>query len=249
MMNSSSQARSFTSEDKSRSWQMFNRIAPTYDLLNRLLSGGVDQRWRRVVSQNLPVFSSPLRVLDLATGTGDQVYALLAGDEKDRLGQVIGVDPAESMLALAEQKRTTRTGGDRAEFHIGDASSLRFAEASFHAVTMSFGIRNVADPLQCLQEIHRVLAPGGRALILEFALPASPLVRTAYLCYFRRILPWIGGQVSGDPAAYQYLNRTVEEFPRGEQFLEWMREAGFTALRCQPLTFGIANLYLGDHPA
>jgi demethylmenaquinone methyltransferase/2-methoxy-6-polyprenyl-1,4-benzoquinol methylase len=246
MMNSSSQAQTFTSEDKSRSWLMFNRIAPTYDLLNRLLSGGVDQRWRMLVSRNLPAFSVPLRVLDLATGTGDQVFALLAADEKQKLGSVVGVDPAESMLALAEQKRAASLRGDRAEFRIGDGSSLRFPDASFHAVTMSFGIRNVPDPLQCLREIHRVLEPGGRALILEFSLPTSAPVRAAYLCYFRKILPWIGGLVSGDRDAYHYLNRTVEEFPRGESFLDWMREAGFTELRFHSLTFGIANLYVGD---
>lgn len=233
-------------ESKTRSWQMFNRIAPTYDLLNRMLSAGIDRGWRRSLYASLPPAPERLDLLDLATGTGDQLLSLMEADGGRRFRSATGLDPAELMLARAR----TKPGGRAENVHWiqGNACALPMAAESVDVITMSFGIRNVPEPAKCLAEIFRVLRPGGRALILEFALPRNAVVRATYLFYFRKVLPWIGGLVSGDRAAYHYLNQTVEEFPCGDAFLELMKNAGFRPTKFRELTFGIANLYSGDRP-
>lgn len=227
---------------------MFDRIAPTYDALNRVLSAGIDRRWRRAVADELPGSPRLLRLLDVATGTGDQLLALLEA-APGRFVEATGVDPAVAMLERAREKKLPRAlGNPRPQWRAGSVLHLPWHAPSFHVATMSFGIRNVADPVAGMREIRRVLHPGGRVLILEFSLPKQALVRFAYLAYFRHLLPFLGGLVSGEPAAYQYLNKTVEAFPSGEDFLLWMREAGFERTRFHTLTFGIASLYIGDVP-
>lgn len=225
---------------------MFDRIAPTYDALNRLLSAGIDRRWRRAVAGELPPTPRHLRLLDVATGTGDQLLTLLEA-APGRFASATGIDPAAAMLARARLKPPPRLlGAPRPHWLVGSVLALPWESGAFEVATMSFGIRNVSDPVAGLREIRRVLAPGGRALILEFALPEAALVRLAYLAYFRHVLPWLGGWVSGDGPAYRYLNRTVEEFPSGNNFLAWMTQAGFVRTRFHPLTFGIACLYVGE---
>jgi demethylmenaquinone methyltransferase/2-methoxy-6-polyprenyl-1,4-benzoquinol methylase len=231
------------------SWKMFDRIAPTYDALNRLLSAGIDRRWRRAVAGELPPAPRQLRLLDVATGTGDQLLELLEA-APGRFAAATGIDPAAAMLARARTKPRPRLlGAPRPQWIEGSVLDLPWDGAAFDVATMSFGIRNVADPVAGLREIRRVLVPGGRALILEFALPEQAAVRAAYLTYFRHVLPFLGGLVSGDGPAYRYLNRTVEEFPSGEDFLDWMTQAGFVRPRFHALTFGIACLYVGEVPA
>jgi demethylmenaquinone methyltransferase/2-methoxy-6-polyprenyl-1,4-benzoquinol methylase len=187
-----------------------------------------------------------LRVLDLATGTADVLIAMAS--QPGRVASGIGVDPSGGMLAYGRRKLLRR--GLEGPFCLvrGDAMRLGLADASFDAATIAFGIRNVADVPLGLREIHRVLRPGGRALVLEFSLPRNVLFRSGYLFYFRHVLPRIGGLLSGDQAAYRYLNETVETFPYGDAFLALLREAGFTELRARPLTFGIATLYEGTRP-
>lgn len=230
---------------KADSWKMFNRIAGTYDLLNHLLSMGIDKRWRRTLASRLPAGQN-LAILDLATGTGDQLISILQGNEGARFVSGVGLDPAEEMLAHGRAKLVAASLDQKARLEKGDAQALPFADASFDAVTISFGIRNVADAPLALREMYRVLKPGGRLLVLEFSLPPNFAARAFYLTYFRYVLPLIGGLISGQAAAYRYLNETVEAFPYGEAFCEWLRAAGFSKTDAKPLTLGIATLYAAD---
>lgn len=227
----------------SESWPMFDRIAPTYDLLNRLLSFRQDVAWRRRVARNLPE-GADLNLLDLATGTGDVLLALVRPGARVKRG--VGLDMSANMLARAARKfAASKNPGQLTAFR-GDACAIAFESNAFDAVTMAFGIRNVPDVSGCLREAHRVLRSGGRALILEFSLPPNRLMRGVYLFYFRHVLPGLGRIVSGDAEAYRYLNTSVESFPYGEEFCALMRQAGFESVRAEPLTFGIATLYIGE---
>ncbi len=224
-------------------WHMFDRIAYRYDLLNRLLSFGQDIRWRNKLARMLP--DRPhLKVLDVATGTGDVILSLF---EKNRnVFQAVGVDMSEKMLEIGRRKMHENHLDKVVEMRLGDAAKLPFEDDQFDAVTIAFGIRNVYDVDQALQEMLRVLKPGGRALILEFSLPAQSLIRNAYLLYFRHVLPKVGGVISGDPYAYQYLNKTVETFPYGDEFCAMMEANGFQNVKARPLTLGVATIYQGD---
>jgi len=228
---------------RTEAWRMFDRIAHRYDFLNRVLSMRRDVAWRKHLSELLPP-RDDLRVLDLATGTGDVLLALRTDSASVRSG--VGVDMSGKMLAIGKQKFEDTGHATALRMVRGDATSLAIAGEQFDVATISFGIRNVVDVDAALREMHRVLKPGGRALILEFALPENALLRWSYLLYFRNVLPAIGGMVSGDSYAYRYLNQTVETFPYGEAFCELMRGAGFKDVASYPLTFGIAMIYWGD---
>lgn len=228
---------------------MFDRIAPTYDFLNRILSAGIDRQWRKQVACLAPELRRKMDYLDVATGTGDQLFTVIE-QLPDRIQSAHGVDLAEKMLARARHKtRPAGTAPILIEWCTGSAESLPFAEETFDFVTISFGIRNVGDPVAGLREMRRVLRPGGRILVLEFSLPTNVFLRTGYLFYFRHVLPRIGGWISGQFTAYRYLNQTVEDFPSGDAFLALMKTAGFEECRALPLTFGIASLYLADKAA
>jgi demethylmenaquinone methyltransferase/2-methoxy-6-polyprenyl-1,4-benzoquinol methylase len=221
---------------------MFGEIAPRYDLLNSLLSGGVDQRWRRLAVR-LAVEKAPRRVLDVATGTGD--VALLLKRARPA-AEVVGGDFTPQMLELARAK-AERAGVD-VRFVEADALALPFADGRFDAITVAFGFRNFADYEQGLAEFYRVLAPGGRAVILEFPPPPKGLLGRAYRFYFNGVLPWIGGVISGRPEAYRYLPSSVERFPEPERLAVMMRAAGFSEVRWRLLTGGIAAVHVGDKP-
>jgi demethylmenaquinone methyltransferase/2-methoxy-6-polyprenyl-1,4-benzoquinol methylase len=224
---------------------MFNRISRRYDLLNRLLSFGTDVSWRRQMARFFPGHDGQ-RVLDLATGTADQILALFEQTHKVRFG--IGMDLAEKMLEIGRKKIERRGLSEVITLNVGDATAIPAGTEAFDAVTISFGIRNVTNVAKGIEEMYRVLKPGGRVLMLEFSLPRSPLVRSAYLFYLRHILPRVGALVSGAPLAYRYLNRTIETFPYGEVFCNLLRVAGFTAVEAHPLAFGVAMIYRGDKP-
>lgn len=228
---------------RDHAWRMFDRIAPRYDLLNRLLSLRRDVTWRRKLYRHLPE-GRGVRVLDLATGTADVLLSLVA--EGDRVGSGVGLDMAGKMLLLGQKKIAARGLTKRLQLVRGDATCLGFESGAFDVATIAFGIRNVVDTHAALSEMRRVLKSGGRALVLEFSLPSNPVLRSGYLLYFRHVLPRIGGLVSGDAPAYRYLNQTVETYPYGQAFCELMRDAGFRNVTAHPLTFGIATIYTGD---
>jgi len=232
-----------TEPARKESWRMFNRICGSYDLVNRLVSFGIDVRWRKRMARHLPA-GEALHVLDLATGTADQLLHLSAAS--DRMGKGTGMDLAEGMLEVGRKKVGDRGLSEMISLQVGDATNIPADAGQFDATTISFGIRNVPDVSAALREMHRVLLPGGRALILEFSLPRNRLIRALHLFYLRRVLPRIGGIISGDAEAYRYLNRTIEAFPYGEAFCKLMREAGFAQVSATPLTFGVATIYQGE---
>ncbi len=222
--------------------RMFDRIAPTYDLLNHLLSLGRDFSWRRKAVRQLDP-SRDLKVLDLATGTGDMLITLFR--ERPNITEAAGLDISENMLATCRGKLRKRGLIDRARLLCADASKMPFSDGTFDAATMAFGIRNTADAAATLREIHRVLNSGGTALILEFSLPACPVMRWFYLRYLRLAVPFVGALVSGDRHAYQYLNESIEGFQQPAEFCRLMQEAGFHDISVIPLTHGVASIYKG----
>ena len=231
------------SPSRMQAFKMFDRIAHRYDLLNRLLSGGTDVRWRKLMNRRIPE-GNDLCVLDLATGTADVLIAMERACPQVSSG--IGLDMSGGMLKYGQQKLVALGLDQKYRLVRGDATALGLDAERFDAVTISFGIRNVLDVSEGLKEMHRILKPGGRALILEFSLPANRPFRACYLFYFRHVLPRLGALISGDTYAYRYLNETVETFPYGEEFCDLMRDAGFESVTATPLTFGIASLYQGE---
>ena len=223
-------------------WRMFDRIAHRYDLLNHLLSFNRDRAWRKKLIRLLPEGKN-LKVLDLATGTADQLLALY---DSGRVASGVGIDPSEKMLEIGQAKIAERRLQNFLQLSAGSGEQIPFEDATYDAVTISFGIRNVTDVPGALAEMYRVLSPGGKALILEFSLPNNALMKAMYLFYFRKILPFLGGLISGDRHAYRYLNRTVETFPYGKAFVDLMQAAGFKNVAAEPLTFGVATIYSGD---
>ena len=224
-----------------KSWQMFDQISNHYDLLNRLLSLGLDKNWRRELKYYLPE-GTDLSLLDLATGTGDVLLTLIKAPS---IATGHGIDLSKNMLQAAQDKITNTGLRSQLTVSEGDAAQIPFENGKFDVVTISFGIRNTESPQKVLSEIFRVLKKNGRALILEFSLPANPVLRSLALFYLRTIVPGIGGLISGNAEAYRYLNRTIEQFPCGESFCDLMQEAGFRIVRFDPLTFGIATIYQG----
>ena len=220
--------------------EMFAGIAGRYDFLNHLLSGNTDKRWRRLVARELKksLTSSGMSVLDVACGTGDLSLAIA----RETAACVIGTDFCREMLAIAVRKTSD------SDFFIpyieGDALNLPFADESFHAVSIAFGLRNLASVENGLRELHRVLKPNGRAAILEFSSPVVPGFRQAFNFYFNRVLPRIGGFFS-TKSAYQYLPESVSKFPDQKQLAAMMKEIGFNEVSYKNLTGGIAALHLG----
>lgn len=234
-----------SSPSRMQAFKMFDRIAHRYDLLNRLLSMGTDVGWRKRLNRRIPA-KSELHVLDLATGTADVLISMNGACAQVASG--VGLDMSGGMLKYGQIKLNKLGLNQKFRLVRGDATCLGLRSEQFDAVTISFGIRNVLDVPAALQEMRRILKPGGRALILEFSLPANRPFRALYLFYFRNILPRIGALISGDSHAYRYLNETVETFPYGEDFCALMRSAGFEKVTATPLTFGIASLYEGERP-
>jgi demethylmenaquinone methyltransferase/2-methoxy-6-polyprenyl-1,4-benzoquinol methylase len=226
-------------------WRMFDRIAHRYDLLNRMLSFGRDTAWRKRLVRQLPG-GEQLRVLDLATGTADVLLSLY---KSGHLGPSVGMDMSEGMLEYGRRKVAERGLADQLELKHGDAMDTKEPSGHYDVVTIAFGIRNVLDFDQALRDMYRVLKPGGRLLVLEFSLPENSLIRAGYLFYFRHILPRVGGLISGDSYAYNYLNKTVETFPYGDAFMNHIQKAGFDKGDIIPLTFGVASIYQADKPS
>ena len=222
---------------------MFDRIAPRYDLLNRLLSAGTDVRWRRRAVDFLDL-EPTARVLDVCTGTADLLIEAVRRHPR-RSG--LGVDLSRGMLARGAAKLGRAGLRGRAALAAGDGERLPVRTAAFDGALVAFGIRNVGEPVLALREVLRALRPGGRFVVLEFAMPGGPL-GAAYRLYFRSVLPRIGGFVSGDRSAYAYLPASVSRFPAPRDFATLMEEAGFVDVRWCLLTGGIACLHRGAKP-
>lgn len=226
--------------------EMFSEIAPTYDLLNRLLSFGVDQRWRaqaaREVLQPFERTANP-KVLDVACGTGDLSFALKRSRPE---AAITGGDFAEPMLELARVKAEKR--GMDIMFVQADGTNLPFDDAQFDAVTIAYGLRNFADPDAGLREFRRVLKPGGRLAVLEFPPPPKGLLGSPFRFYFRQLLPQLGGLISGKKSAYSYLPESVFAFFEPQQLDERLRAAGFGSVTHKLQTFGVSALHLADVP-
>ncbi|HEX5887119.1 MAG TPA: bifunctional demethylmenaquinone methyltransferase/2-methoxy-6-polyprenyl-1,4-benzoquinol methylase UbiE [Pyrinomonadaceae bacterium] len=228
-------------EHAGRVREMFAGIAKRYDLLNHLLSGNVDKRWRRIVAkrvrEKLP--SSSSRILDVACGTGDLSLTLF----ENTGARVVGTDFCRPMLEIAAGKIPHRI-----PLIEGDALDLPFRDGAFEVVTIAFGLRNLASVEGGLAELRRVLKPGGWVAVLEFSRPANAIMRPLFGLYFTRVLPLMGGLVSGSRMAYSYLPASVQKFPDQRQLSLLMQRAGFEQVQFENLTGGIAALHMGKRP-
>lgn len=220
---------------------MFDNIAPKYDFLNHFLSLGIDKLWRRKAIRILSHYKSDM-LLDVATGTGD--FAVAASRLKS--WKIIGFDISEQMLNVGRTK-VKRLGLDHIiEFTKGDSEAMPFPEDHFDAITVAFGVRNFENLEKGLSEFHRVLKPGGVAIILEFSKPRYFPMKQLYSFYFFRILPFVGRLVSKDHSAYSYLPESVMAFPDGFEFLSILQKIGFSTTSQRRLTFGIATIYVAQ---
>lgn len=222
---------------------MFGRIARRYDIANLLLAGGMDSYWRRGLVAAVHR-QKPRDVLDLATGSGDVAFALAR--KLDSNTSILGMDFCQPMLdqAVAKQQKAGPSRFPLVTFRQGDGLALPLPDESFDAVTISFGLRNLADRARGLREMRRVLRPGGRLFVLEFSQPAA-WFRPVYYFYLRRILPRVAGWITGDREAYDYLNRTIGEFPDRVALAGELSAAGFSGVSARPMTFGIVALHEG----
>jgi demethylmenaquinone methyltransferase/2-methoxy-6-polyprenyl-1,4-benzoquinol methylase len=223
---------------------MFDAIAPRYDLLNHLLSAGIDRRWRAAAIRSLQLTGREA-LLDVCTGTADVALEARHGRGAAR---VVGVDFSGAMLVLGQKKIAAADEAPRIALIRGDAMHLPPSHRSVDAATVAFGIRNVQRPEVACAEMARVLRPGGRLAVLEFGVPRIPGISALYLWYFKHVLPLVGRAISGHNAAYSYLPASVGTFAPPAEFVETLRHAGFTDIRADPLTFGIVYLYTARIP-
>ena len=228
---------------KEKVQQMFDNIAPTYDKLNHIMSLSVDKLWRRHALKEI-VDGTPQRILDVACGTGDSTISIAKAAAEGT--EVIGADISEGMMALVKGKAEKAGVGERISLQVADGEALPFGEGTFDRVTCAFGIRNFEHKERGLEEFLRVLKPGGKAVVLELSVPQNKVVRWVYDLYFLHILPWVGGSISGDRAAYRYLPASVHNFPPPNDFCRMMEEAGFRNVRCRTFSFGLCRMFVGE---
>lgn len=219
---------------------MFDRIAERYDLLNRILSLGIDQRWRKKTVAALELRAGD-RILDLATGTADLAIQIARTESSVR---VVGLDPSERMMNIGRSKLAKSDLADRVELVAGDAQSLPFERASFDGVCIAFGIRNVPDRLRALREMARVTRPGRRVAILELSEPKRGVLGPFARFHIKTLVPWVGALISG-AHEYRYLERSIAAFPPAAEFVALMNEAGLVEVTATALTFRVCHLYVG----
>ncbi|MCR4859122.1 MAG: bifunctional demethylmenaquinone methyltransferase/2-methoxy-6-polyprenyl-1,4-benzoquinol methylase UbiE [Bacteroidales bacterium] len=222
---------------------MFDGIAPDYDRLNHLMSLGVDRSWRRRALKEIVRPGEPQRILDIACGTGD--FSLAIARRMHPESRVTGLDLSEGMLTVMREKVEKAGYSGKISCEQGDCETMRWEDGAFDVVTIAFGIRNFEHREAALQEILRVLKPGGRLVILELSVPENRLLRWCYNLYFMHFVPWIGGIVSGDRAAYRYLPASVQRFPGRQEWTATMVRCGFTEVRHRAFTFGLCRMYAG----
>jgi ubiquinone/menaquinone biosynthesis methyltransferases len=226
---------------------LFDSIAGDYDRLNHLLSLGVDKTWRRRSLKQIVCSDTPQQILDIACGTGDFSIAIARKSHPETI--VTGLDLSEGMLTVMEEKvASARNLSGKILAEQGNSEQMRFGDGTFDRVTIAFGIRNFEHREMALKEILRVLKPGGRLVILELSTPTMPVVRGCYNLYFTKLLPLIGGAISGDKAAYRYLPASVLKFPGKEEWMATMAGCGYCSVTHKAFTFGICRMYTGEKP-
>ena len=221
--------------------QMFDNIAPTYDKLNHILSLSIDKMWRRRVVRKVSRMK-PEKIMDLATGTGDLAIKMAKAMPK---AKIMGVDLSEKMLAVAAEKVRRKGLDDHIALYQGDAENLDVTDGVLDVVTVAFGVRNFGNLEQGLSEIMRSLRSGGHIVVLEFSTPRNWFVRKCYQFYSNHVMKPVGGMVSKDRKAYDYLPDSIVEFPDRERFLDIMQRTGFVECRRFSQSFGIAQIYIG----
>lgn len=230
-----------SADKKEQVAEMFNNISKKYDFLNHFLSLGIDIRWRKKAIKILKD-DHPKHILDIATGTADFAIEALALKPE----RVTGVDISEGMLAVGREKLKKKGFDHVIQLSLGDSEKLLFEDNKFDAVIVSFGVRNFANLEKGLADMHRVLRPGGKTVIVEFSKPTKFPFRNIYNFYFKAILPKIGKLVSKDQSAYTYLPESVQAFPDGADFLKVLERVGFKNTTCTSLTFGVSSIYVGE---
>jgi len=228
---------------KTQVTHMFDGISKSYDLLNRIITLGIDVLWRKRVVKLLQK-EQPKSILDIATGTGDLVLELA----KINADKIIGLDISPGMLEIGKQKVKNKKLEDRIDMQLGDSEALPFNKETFDGVTIAFGVRNFENLELGLQEIFRVLKPNGALVVLETAVPQNRLLRSLYSLYTQKIMPFIGKLFSKDPSAYQYLSDSAAIFPCGEQFNNILRKNGFIEVEDFPQTLGVSSIYFARKP-
>jgi len=221
---------------------MFNRIASSYDLLNRMTSLGIDVIWRKRAIAQLKD-GEHRRILDVATGTAD--VAIEIRKQLPNVEHITGLDISAEMLAVGREKVSKKGWDEQITLIEGDSEAMPFEDNSFDAVTAAFGVRNFENLEKGMREIHRVLRPGGTLVVLEFSHPTAFPIKQLFNLYFKYILPTIGSVISKDKKAYRYLYESVQAFLNQEQFLAQLSQIGFKSNQCKSLTFGISSLYIG----
>lgn len=234
----------YNKENKTKSEEvneMFDNIAPTYDALNHILSFNIDRIWRRNVVK-IARKSSPSQILDMSTGTGDLAIALSKVNPQAR---VVGVDPSQGMLSVAQKKILSKGLTQRIELKCSSAEELDIDSESFDVATVAFGVRNFGDLKGGVSEIIRTLRPGGCLIVLEFAVCENWFIGPLYRFYSRWVMPTIGGMLSRDKKAYSYLPESIQEFERPAQFLQLMSECGLEGCYNRAQAWGVAQIYVG----
>lgn len=221
--------------------KLFDTIASDYDRLNHILSLNIDKGWRKKAVQEIVDQDRPMRVLDVACGTGDFTIEIAAKVSSG--SKVLGVDISEGMMAVG-RKKIAKAGVD-AVMEMADCEALNYDDNTFDRISVGFGVRNFEHLEVALKEMFRVLVPGGKTVILELSLPSNAFIRWCYKLYFLKVLPAIGGMVSGNRGAYEYLPASVLKFPAPVKFMEIMRNAGFEQIELTSMTFGICRMYVG----
>lgn len=220
---------------------LFDNIAPDYDKLNHILSLNIDKGWRRKAVREIVDKDKPLTVLDVACGTGD--FTIEIANKAAEGSLITGIDLSEGMMKVGREK--LKAAGIEATLEYGDCEALTYPQECFDRVSVGFGVRNFEHLNVGLKEMQRVLKPGGKLVILELSVPTNPVIRWCYKLYFLKILPAIGGMVSGNRGAYEYLPASVLHFPAPDKFIPMLKEAGFAEVKHKALTFGICRMYVG----
>ena len=220
--------------------KLFDNIAPDYDKLNHILSLNIDKGWRKKAVRKLVDTQEPLKVLDVACGTGD--FTIEIAQKVAKGSEVIGVDISEGMMAVGREK--IKKAGVSAELFVADCEDLPYSDNTFDRISVGFGVRNFEHLELGLSQMCRVLTPGGKLVILELSVPSNAFIRWCYKLYFLKILPAIGGMISGNRGAYEYLPASVLRFPGPDKFIPMLKSAGFAQVEHTPLTLGICRMYV-----